>query len=42
MVVLKKGGSSVDTVTETPLFKFTIVKPGETVLPDDEPESLVG
>jgi formylmethanofuran dehydrogenase subunit E-like metal-binding protein len=37
--VARKHGDKVDVAREA--VQFTIVKPGETVLPDGEPETLV-
>ncbi|MEM1152480.1 MAG: succinate dehydrogenase/fumarate reductase flavoprotein subunit, partial [Pseudomonadota bacterium] len=37
--VAQQGGDTVN-VTREPV-QFTIVRPGETILPDDEPETLV-
>ncbi len=37
--VAKQAGDGLDVTREA--VQFTIVKPGETILPDDEPETLV-
>jgi fumarate reductase flavoprotein subunit len=37
--VARKNGDDVDVAREQ--VQFTIVKPGETILPDSEPETLV-
>ena len=38
--VAKQSGAEVKVIREP--VKFTIVQPGETILPDHEPETLVG
>ena len=37
---IRQSGEDLKVTREA--VAFTIVRPGETVLPDDEPESLVG
>ena len=38
--VVQQKGDKLDVKREN--VQFTIVKPGETILPDDAPETLVG